>query len=92
MRKLTLVINVRELAAKCRLRAEAMTGAELDAWYVEHVGYSLLEDEPATTPAMLTASVATMMFFHACPDGLETPGAESMATRLEVAVATGQAL
>lgn len=88
----TATVNVRELAAECRRRAEAMTGAELDAWYEQNVGYSLLEDDPTTTPAMLTANVATMMFFHACPDGLETPGAESMANRLEIAVATGQAL
>lgn len=79
-------------AVLSRSQAESMTGAQLDAWYLEHVGYSPVADNPGVSPAELTAMAAAAMFFRLLPNGLETPGAEYAEAEMTHAIMTNRPL
>lgn len=79
-----------DLAREAKATAEGMTTRQLDDWYETHVGYRPSVDSPDLAGTREhTATVAGMMFFHSCPEGLETPGAEAVESRLEFAINRG---
>lgn len=64
------------LARRCAGRVVEMDAGELDGWYEEHVGYRLLDETPSMAIAEHRGWVASAMFYHALPLGVDTPGAE----------------
>jgi len=59
-------------ARSAKAAAEVMTAKEMDAWYLEHVGYSLLEDNPDYTRKEMVQMVAASMFYDTMPEGVDT--------------------
>ena len=79
-------------ARAIRARVEDMTYDELNAWYLEHVGYKPSEDDPSLSPTGLCSMIAGSMFYRALPDGVDTEGAEAMERRLTASIELGSVI
>lgn len=77
-------VELQTIAQSCKECAGSMSLQQLDSWYVEHIGYSLAEDDPeAFNDHRATAAlVAGVMFFLSCPEGADTPFAEAIEAEL----------
>lgn len=80
------------LARRCAERVAEMDAGELDGWYEEHVGYRLLEDDPGMGDSEHRAMVAAAMFYHALPQGVDTPMTEATCDLLTNHIEKGEPL
>ena len=80
------------LARRCAERTAGLTTKDLDDWYEEHVGYRLLEDDPAMGAPEHLAMVAAAMFYHSLSQGADTPMAEATCDLLVAHIERGEPL
>ncbi len=77
------------IARECRERAEAMTGDQLDDWYMQHVGYRPSVDDPLIRPAQHCEMVASTMYFLELSPGYITATMKQVQSQLAVAILNG---
>lgn len=59
------------IARACMAQVEAMERGELRTWYLHHVGYDPVDEDPETPDVDLRCMVAGSMFYDHMPEGLD---------------------
>jgi hypothetical protein len=87
------------IARSIKAIVETMERGELRTWYLAHVGYDPVDEEPETTDLHLRCMVAGSMFYDHMPSGVDERcrdrpdvGAESVESLMCKAIKGGTAL
>lgn len=85
-------LDLLKIARECRDAVTNLSTEQLDDWYEANIGRRISETDEIDDHSEHAALVATMMFYHRLPAGVDTPGAEEMERRLFAAVFEGEPL